>query len=125
MVVRSWFLRRRNSWSSHQLAKTVQKTFAEDIKQFPKVEGIPTRDEIDLMEKNLRLLKLPFSIPNNYDPHQIVKRTPAVWMKKTNFFSLPEASLKSGIIIDADSNTEQLQIQSFGVLSSLSRKRLI
>lgn len=30
----------KNSSSSHKLAKAIQKIFAEDIKQFPKVEGI-------------------------------------------------------------------------------------
>ncbi len=110
--------------SSHQLAKTIQKIFAEDIKQFPRVEWLPTRDEIELMEKNLQLFELPFSVSSTgYGLYQVVTRSSAMWMKKTSFFNLPEASLKSGIIIDVNPNTEDLKIQSFGTLPSASKQK--
>jgi predicted phosphodiesterase len=121
LTLNDWF---KQGSSSHQLAATIQKIFAQGIKQFPKAEGIPTKDEIKFMEQNLRLFELPFSLPSTgYDPYQIMTRSSAMWMKKTSFFNLPEASSKSGIIIDANPSTEELKIQSFGRLPSVSRQK--
>ncbi|MFX1536100.1 MAG: metallophosphoesterase [Promethearchaeota archaeon] len=117
--------RMKDAETTHELARQIIPIFKKGKLSFPHVSFIPTKQEIKLMHEYLYLLDYPYNVPHNAShPESIMERQPAKWMKKTQFFNLPDANINSYILIDANPDTRELDFRFFGKMKYKSKKNM-
>ncbi|MFX1254264.1 MAG: metallophosphoesterase [Promethearchaeota archaeon] len=109
------FEKMEDAETTHELARKIIPLFKKGKQGFLHLSFIPTKQELKYMHEHLYLLDCPYDVPQNAShPESIMKRQPATWMKKTQFFNLPDVNINDYILIDANPDTRELNFQFFG-----------
>ncbi|MFX0065969.1 MAG: metallophosphoesterase [Candidatus Hermodarchaeota archaeon] len=113
----------KDAETTHELARQIIPLFKKGKLGFPHVSFIPTKQEIKCMHDFLFLLDHPYDVPQHAShPERVMERQPARWVKKTQFFNLPDVNINSYILIDANPDTRELEFRFFGKLKYKSNK---